>query len=226
MLLPLLCALREFSIFSRAPEAHAAAAIEVGAAAAWHTPAGRRSGDTAVHVLLPPEAPSADAFCELLEIAAGQSIVSCSDADELYEPRDWDLSSPDPLSFRPQLIGRTLWVTPMLYDEELHRVPPPPSSALHLRLLDSQDGNVFLATTAGTLHASTLMLLSLLVLHRHELQWRMLDYGCGSGILAIAALLLGRGNQLTAHATDVVDSALLCARRNGQSTQSAQALPP
>ena len=44
---------------------------------------------------------------------------------------------------------------------------------------------------------------------------RVLDYGCGSGVLALGALALGHP-ELVAHATDVNEAALACAARNGR----------
>ena len=43
----------------------------------------------------------------------------------------------------------------------------------------------------------------------------VLDYGCGSGVLALAALALGPPS-LVAHATDVSQAALECASVNGE----------
>ena len=144
----------------------------------------------------------------MLEIATGEQIVEHSDLEPLFEPQDW--AAPNPFAFQPVLVDSTLWVAPVLCAEE------PPPSALPLRLLDSQENNVFLATTEAALHASTTMILSLLVSHRDELRGTMLDYGCGSGVLAIGALALSEPDQLTAHATDVVEAALDCARRNAR----------
>ena len=214
-MLSLLCALRQFSLVCGCAQSSVVSqlAIDLGAAAAWHAPTAPSEPAT-VHVLVPDDT-VVDSFCEAISNGAGNSLISHSDAEELYEPYDWEIEDDDPLAFRPQLINRRLWVAPMLCNEEA--VPAPPSHAsLRLRLLDSRDGNVFLATRDNTLHASTLMLLYLLCEHRDELTGRVLDFGCGSGILAIAALLLGRGPNLKAQATDVVQEALFCARRNAQ----------
>ena len=201
-----MAALWQLSLVSRSPSSHAAIAIDLGAKAAYFTPT---NDEATVHVLVPDDT-DVDSFCEAISDAAETSLLSHSDGEELYEAHDWETEDGEPLAFRPQLIGRDLWVAPVLCELR------PPSNAKHLRLLDSRDGNVFLATYENTLHASTLMLLSLLRVHRDELTGRVLDFGCGSGVLALGALLLGRGPNLHAQATDVVEAALMCARRNAQ----------
>ena len=153
-MLSLLCALRQFSLVCGCAQSSVVSqlAIELGAAAAWHAPTAPSEPAT-VHVLVPDDT-VVDSFCEAISNGAGNSLISHSDAEELYEPYDWEIEDDDPLAFRPQLINRRLWVAPMLCNEEA--VPAPPSHAsLRLRLLDSRDGNVFLATRDNTLHAST-----------------------------------------------------------------------
>ena len=207
--------LQYFTIRSSNPAVHAAAALDIGATAAWHADGGSVRGLKEAAV-----GDDDDHFLRSLEAAANLRCAEYSiGAEETYGEDDWLVADDDPIAFRPQLIERALWVAPVLLCDDAAAVPPPPASARQLRLLDSRDGNVFLATTANTLHASTLMLLRLLCRHRDELLQgdggRVLDYGCGSGILALAALLLG-GPKLTAHATDVVEEALLCAGRNAR----------
>ena len=48
---------------------------------------------------------------------------------------------------------------------------------------------------------------------------RVLDYGCGSGILAIAAVLLGAGH---VHAVDIDEQALLATKANAQKNQLSE----
>jgi ribosomal protein L11 methylase PrmA len=122
-------------------------------------------------------------------------------------------------SFRPVLLERSLAVLPLL-TPKVPQPPEPPGCAACLRLLDGADENVFLTTAHGRLHASTLMILSHLASPsgaRLELARarRVLDYGCGSGVLALGALALGHP-ELVAHATDVNEAALACAARNGR----------
>jgi ribosomal protein L11 methyltransferase len=94
--------------------------------------------------------------------------------DELVEDQDWVrvwLKDCPPLKF-----GTRLWVCP-----HEKRVDEPGTVTL---LLDPG-----LAFGTGT-HPSTALCLDWLATHEID-GWNVLDYGCGSGILAIAALKLG-----------------------------------
>jgi ribosomal protein L11 methyltransferase len=93
-------------------------------------------------------------------------------------------------------FGERLWVCP------LHLEPPQPS-AVNLRL------DPGLAFGTGT-HPTTGLCLRWLDANMHQPQ-RLLDYGCGSGILAIAALLLGATH---ADAVDIDEQALLATKQN------------
>jgi len=97
--------------------------------------------------------------------------------------RDWTLAWAD--HFRPMRFGTGLWVAPS-------DVPPPgPGTVLRL--------DPGLAFGTGT-HPTTALCLTWLDGHRDLVQGaRVVDYGCGSGILAIACALLG------AEAVDAVD---------------------
>lgn len=98
--------------------------------------------------------------------------------------------------FRPMRFGQRLWVCPTgSVVEEADAV-----------VLCMDPG---LAFGTGT-HATTALCLEWLDAARVEGR-RVLDYGCGSGILAIAALLLGAGE---ATATDIDAQALTAARAN------------
>lgn len=113
--------------------------------------------------------------------------------------------------FQPIEVGRGLWICPTQMD------PPEPQAV-----------TVFidpgLAFGSGT-HPTTAMCLDWL--SRHDLSGKnVLDYGCGSGILAIAALKLGAA---TALATDIDPQALTVttdnARLNGVEANLATCLP-
>ena len=78
--------------------------------------------------------------------------------------------------YQPMQFGERLWVCPWHLD-------PPDPDAVNLRL------DPGLAFGTGT-HPTTSLCLSWLDQHVHQ-QKTLLDFGCGSGILAIAALLLG-----------------------------------
>ena len=90
------------------------------------------------------------------------------------EERDWVRAWLD--DFQPMRFGRRLWVVP-------GELTPPDPAAINLRL------DPGLAFGTGT-HPSTALCLEWL--EGQSLTDRtVLDYGCGSGILAIAAALLG-----------------------------------
>jgi ribosomal protein L11 methyltransferase len=98
--------------------------------------------------------------------------------------------------FRPMRFGRRLWVCPA--------GQAPGSAAAAVLELDPG-----LAFGTGT-HPTTALSLEWLdeAVHGDE---RVLDYGCGSGILALAALRLGAG---TACAFDIDSQALRATREN------------
>jgi ribosomal protein L11 methyltransferase len=100
--------------------------------------------------------------------------------------------------FRPMRFGRRLWVCPG------GQVPPPEAADAVVVLLDPG-----LAFGTGT-HATTALCLEWL--DSADLAGRRVyDVGCGSGILAIAALALGAAH---ADAMDVDPQALLATREN------------
>jgi len=98
--------------------------------------------------------------------------------------------------FRPMRFGRRLWVCP-----GGQAAPDPAAVTLEL--------DPGLAFGTGT-HQTTAMCLEWL--DGADLAGRtVLDFGCGSGILALAALKLGAAR---AHATDIDPQALLATREN------------
>ncbi|HAQ25442.1 MAG TPA: 50S ribosomal protein L11 methyltransferase, partial [Pseudomonas sp.] len=93
---------------------------------------------------------------------------------ERIEDQDWERSWMD--NFQPMRFGRRLWIVP-----SWHAAPEP--DAVNL-LLDPG-----LAFGTGT-HPTTALCLEWL--DEQDLRGQqVIDFGCGSGILAIAALLLG-----------------------------------
>uniref|UniRef100_A0A7S0Q421 ETFB lysine methyltransferase n=1 Tax=Coccolithus braarudii TaxID=221442 RepID=A0A7S0Q421_9EUKA len=140
--------------------------------------------------------------------------LTSSGVDDLGDLEEWELDERvQGAAFEPLLI-RPLWLASLGES----RVP---AGALPLFLLD---GDAFLLTRRGTLHASSRMLLALLVEQRAALRVHglppvraVLDFGCGSGVLALAALRLFRGKEpACGYACDVSEPALLCTRRNAQ----------
>lgn len=114
----------------------------------------------------------------------------------VIEDQDWERSWMD--NFQPMRFGRRLWIVP-----SWHVAPEP--DAVNL-LLDPG-----LAFGTGT-HPTTALCLEWLDAQSLNGQ-SLLDFGCGSGILAIAGLLLG-----AAHAvgTDIDTQALEASRDNAQ----------
>lgn len=115
------------------------------------------------------------------------------------EDRDWSRAWMD--SFAPMRFGERLWVVPAGYE-------PPAPEAINLRL------DPGLAFGTGT-HPTTALCLHWLDRNPPR-NAKVIDYGCGSGILAVAALLLGA---TAVRAVDNDPQALIAtvdnARKNG-----------
>jgi ribosomal protein L11 methyltransferase len=118
---------------------------------------------------------------------------------EDVEERDWVRAWMD--DFRPMRFGERLWIVPTGYE-------PPDPGAVNL-LLDPG-----LAFGTGT-HPTTALCLEWLDAHP-PVDATAIDYGCGSGVLAIAALRLGARHCI---GVDLDPQALVAtrdnARRNG-----------
>ncbi|HUP93167.1 MAG TPA: 50S ribosomal protein L11 methyltransferase [Solimonas sp.] len=144
-------------------------------------------------------APIAQALAELLPDGAQVTVEP-----ELVEDRDWVRAWLD--HWRPLRFGERLWVAPA---EKLGEITD--ADAIVVRL------DPGLAFGTGT-HPTTALCLEWLA--GQDLRGRrLLDYGCGSGILAIAALKLG-----AAHAVcvDLDPQALLATRNNAQDNGVAE----
>ena len=129
---------------------------------------------------------------------------------EALEDRDWERAWMD--HFQPMRFGHHLWVVPTGM-----AAPEDPEAVV----LDLDPG---LAFGTGT-HPTTALCLQWL--DGHPPRGRtVLDFGCGSGILAIAALKLGAARAL---GTDIDDQALWASRenavRNGVEARLALMLP-
>ncbi|WP_016854541.1 50S ribosomal protein L11 methyltransferase [Halomonas smyrnensis] len=119
---------------------------------------------------------------------------------ELLDDRDWERAWMD--DFAPLQMGQKLWIVP-----SWHEAPDPQAVNLHL--------DPGLAFGTGT-HPTTALCLSWLdgLAVAGELDGReVLDVGCGSGILAIAALKLGASS---ARGTDIDPQALAASRDNAE----------
>jgi len=105
--------------------------------------------------------------------------------------------------FRPVHVSPRVWVVPTWHT-------PPDANAINL-IIDPG-----LAFGTGT-HPTTRLCLEWLDLNLRA-GHSVLDYGCGSGILAIAAMKLGAS---TATAVDIDPAAVLAARNNAMQNQVA-----
>ena len=137
---------------------------------------------------------------QILNSLADEDVVVSA---ELLDDQDWTRAWM--ASFQPMKFGNRLWVCPW------HLEPPEPA-AVNLRL------DPGLAFGTGT-HPTTSLCLRWLDAFCHHRD--VLDYGCGSGILAIAALLLGAES---ADAVDIDEQALLATRENARANLVEQRL--
>lgn len=123
---------------------------------------------------------------------------------EILEDKDWVREWM--ARYQPMQFGQGLWIVPS------HHTPPDPD-AVNI-LLDPG-----LAFGTGT-HPTTAMCLHWLADHPpHAMQ--VVDYGCGSGILAIAAARLGAAQVI---AVDNDPQALLATQANAEQNQVAEAI--
>lgn len=115
---------------------------------------------------------------------------------ETLEDRAWERAWMD--HFQPMRFGRRLWICPSTLEL--------PEEAAGGVCVDLDPG---LAFGTGT-HATTALCLEWL--DGQELAGKtVLDFGCGSGVLAVAALLLGAGQAI---GVDIDPQALLASRDN------------
>lgn len=128
---------------------------------------------------------------------ANQSLPQCK--VEIVEDKDWERAWMD--NFHPMQFGDRLWVCPSWRE-------PADSSAVNLML------DPGLAFGTGT-HPTTSLCLQWLDknIKGSEL---VMDYGCGSGILGIAGLLLG-GNKMVGIDND--QQAIIATRQNAERNQ-------
>ncbi|MFL1405588.1 50S ribosomal protein L11 methyltransferase [Marinobacter sp. M1N3S26] len=117
----------------------------------------------------------------------------------LVEDKDWERAWMD--DFKPLKFGERLWIVPSWHD-----APAPDAANL---LLDPG-----LAFGTGT-HPTTALCLEWLDGARVE-GTQVIDYGCGSGILALAALLLGADHAI---GVDTDAQALEASRDNARRNQ-------
>jgi ribosomal protein L11 methyltransferase len=119
---------------------------------------------------------------------------------ELLADRDWEREWMD--DFTPLRMGQRLWIVPSWHE-------PPETDAVNLIL----DPGLAFGTGTHPTTALCLEWLDELAVAGHLAEQMVLDVGCGSGILAIAALKLGASH---ADATDIDPQALQASRDNAE----------
>lgn len=138
------------------------------------------------------------------------NIPAACITQEVLPQQDWVRACID--DFKPMSFGSRLWICP-----SWHKAPDP--EAVNI-VLDPG-----LAFGTGT-HPTTSLCLQFLDAHARTGD-RILDYGCGSGVLAIAALALGAQ---TACAVDIDPQALVAtwenAMRNHIDESRLRIIPP
>lgn len=126
------------------------------------------------------------------QLVAKRPSLHCS--LELLADKNWERAWMD--DFRPQRFGNRLWVCPTW-------LPPPEPDAVNLML------DPGLAFGTGT-HATTSLCLTWL--EQADLKNKsIIDYGCGSGILSLAAIKLGAKH---VYAVDIDNQALQATQSN------------
>lgn len=147
---------------------------------------------TVLQALFPAEAAGPEAIVALATALAipADRIRAGHVAERVWE-REWLKD------FHSMRFGRRLWIVPT------HEVPPDDPGSVCVRL------DPGLAFGTGT-HPSTALCLTWLDAHLGP-GAAVIDYGCGSGVLAVAAARLGAG---AVHAFDIDPQALIATRDN------------
>ena len=147
--------------------------------------------------------PAGTAIAPLLAAAAADAGLAATPdcAVELVADADWVRRTQ--AQFEPIRVSARLWIVPSWH-------APPDPHAISIRL------DPGLAFGTGS-HATTKACLRWLERHLTA-GARVLDYGCGSGILAIAAMKLGAGDAL---GVDIDPEAIAAARANAERNAAA-----
>lgn len=131
---------------------------------------------------------------DAIDHCLGGTTYSCS--TQILEDQNWTRAWMD--HYHPMQFGERLWVCPL-------HLEPPEADAINLRL------DPGLAFGTGT-HPTTSLCLRWLDSNIKD-QNTLLDYGCGSGILAIAACMLGVEQS---DGVDIDPQALLATHSNAE----------
>ena len=144
---------------------------------------------TIVRALLPP-----DSDPSILEKRLATEFECLHFRSGILEDQNWERAWMD--DFKAMRFGNKLWVCPSWLE-------PPEPNAINLML------DPGLAFGTGT-HATTALCLEWLDANPPQ-DLSLIDYGCGSGILSLAALKLGAK---TVYAVDIDEQALHASRSN------------
>ncbi|MEO7725669.1 MAG: 50S ribosomal protein L11 methyltransferase [Burkholderiales bacterium] len=150
-----------------------------------------------ISALFDEGAPVANSVAAALRVAG----LAATTPFAVAEVADQDWVAATQSQFQPVRVSARLWVVPTWH-------VPPDANAINL-VIDPG-----LAFGTGT-HPTTRLCLGWLDANLHGGD-RVLDYGCGSGILGIAAMKLGAGS---ATGVDIDPLALLAARHNAMQNQ-------
>ncbi|MGB6104260.1 MAG: 50S ribosomal protein L11 methyltransferase [Pusillimonas sp.] len=158
---------------------------------------------------------------QIIEQARAAGLAGCQDGDWLLrEVPDADWVRLTQAQFQPIQVGRRIWIVPSWHRDN-PSVPAREDSAnsagaIHIEL------DPGLAFGTGS-HPTTHLCLEWLAAHIQGGE-NLLDYGCGSGILAIAAKMLGAGRT---QAVDIDEQAVQSTRYNAEVNRVAiEALLP
>ncbi len=132
----------------------------------------------------------------LSAISNNMEGIQYSAIAKMLEDKNWTRAWMD--HYHPMQFGERLWVCPL-------HLEPPDTTAVNLRL------DPGLAFGTGT-HPTTSLCLKWLDTNIAQ-QKAVLDYGCGSGILAIAACMLGASH---ADSVDIDPQALIATHNNAE----------
>ena len=141
---------------------------------------------------------SADFIAELLSSLKEAGFHLSAPEEKIVEEQDWVRLTQS--QFAPIQIGKRIWVVPSWHDA------PTDPNAICLAV------DPGLAFGTGS-HPTTHLCLLWLEQHRNLQNKSLLDYGCGSGILAIAAAKLGANPVV---GTDIDPQAMVAARSNAE----------
>jgi len=156
---------------------------------------------SSVTALFNPDIDSSDSAQFILQLLASlkEAGFKLSPPEEkIVEEQDWVRLTQS--QFAPIQVGKRIWVVPSWHDA------PSDPNAICLAV------DPGLAFGTGS-HPTTHLCLLWLEEHQNLAQQSLLDYGCGSGILAIAAAKLGCNPVV---GTDIDPQAMVAARSNAE----------